>query len=198
MPLDHLRGLPAELKLAGIAAAALAASLILPWYTKSFVPAGSTEFLTQNVTAFGVFSFVEAAVLLVSAGVLYLVWARSRERAFHLPGGDGFVVTLAGGWAFVLLIWRLFDKPDANGGAATVGIQWGIFGALLAAGALVAAGARLRAANHPEPPNPAADLEWEGPPIPASARARRASGTAPLGESPPAWEGEPPAAPGGR
>ncbi|HEX8102306.1 MAG TPA: hypothetical protein VF533_06830 [Solirubrobacteraceae bacterium] len=195
--LDELRGLPSELKLAAAAAAALAASLLLPWYTKSFVPRGSTEFVNQNVSAFGVFSFVEAAVLLVAAGVLYLAWARSRQRAFHLPGGDGVVISAAGAWAVVLLVWRLFDKPDAAGGAATVGIQWGIFGALLAAAALVAAGARVRAAGRPEPPNPAADLEWEGPPIRARAQPRRPGETAarPLGEPPPAWEGEPPAAP---
>ena len=57
----------------------------------------------------------------------------------------------------------LFDKPDAEGGAATVGLQWGIFAALLAAGALVAAGARVRAVNRPEPPNPAADQPAPGP-----------------------------------
>ena len=193
-----LRGIPAELKLSAAAAGALGLSLLLPWYEKSFVPAGSTQFVTQNVTAFGVFSFVEAAVLLVAAGVLYLVWARSRRRGFHLPGGDGAIISLAGAWAVVLLVWRLFDKPGASGGAATVGIQWGIFGALLAAFALVAAGARVRAAHRPEPPNPAADVEWEGPPILARARPRRpgeAAVTRPLGEPPPAWEGEPPAAP---
>lgn len=154
--LDELRALPGEHKLAGGAAIALALTLVLPWYQKSYVPNGTTTFVQQNVSAFGVFSFVEAAVLLVAAGVLYLVWARSRKQAFHLPGGDGVVMSLAGGWALLLLVWRLFDKPEADGGAATVGLQWGIFAALLAAGALVAAGARVRAAHRPEPPNPAA------------------------------------------
>ena len=37
-----------------------------------------------------VFSFVEAAVLLVAAGVLFLVLvAGSQRKAFHLPGGTG-------------------------------------------------------------------------------------------------------------
>lgn len=161
--LDELRELPAEQKLAGGAAAALASTLVLPWYQKSFVPTGTTTFVQQNVSAFGVFSFVEASVLLVAAGVVYLVWARSRRQAFHLPGGDGVVISLAGCWAILLLVWRLFDKPEAGGGAATVGLQWGIFGALLAAGALVAAGARVRAAHRPEPPNPAADDSPSGP-----------------------------------
>jgi hypothetical protein len=192
--LEELRALPSELKLAGAAAAALALSLLLPWYEKSFVPRGTSVFVTQNVSAFGVFSFVEAAVLLVAFAVLYLVWARSRRRAFHLPGGDGFAISLAGGWAVVLLVWRLFDKPEADGGAATVGIQWGIFGALLAAGALVAAGARVRAAHRPEPPNPAADMGWEGRTIPVRDRPRT-DPTAVAGERAPTWEGEPPAPP---
>ena len=89
-------------------------------------------------------------------------------------------ITLAGGWALLLLVWRLFDKPDVDGPGATVGIQWGIFGALLAAGALIAAGARVRAVHRPEPPNPAADeVDWVAPPAatrrapPTGARATR-------------------------
>src|SRR3712207_40195 len=134
--------LPPEHQLAAGAAAALVASLVLPWYQKSFVPPGRSDFAQDNLSAFGVFSFVEAAVLLVAAGVLYLVWARSERKGFHLPGGDGFVLSLAGGWALALLVWRLFDKPDVEGASTTVGIQWGIFGAMAAAAALVAAGDR--------------------------------------------------------
>jgi len=189
---EDLRGLAPELKLAGAAAGLLAATLVLPWYEKSFVPRGAGAFVSQNLSAFGVFSFVEAAVLLVAAGVLYLVWARAHAKGFHLPGGDGAVVTLAGGWAVLLLVWRLFDTPEAGGEAATVGLQWGIFAAIAAAAALAATGARIRAADRPEPPNPAEDLEWEGRPIrrsePAAPRRPRASV--------PSWEGEPPEAPG--
>jgi hypothetical protein len=155
--IDRLQQLPRELQLAGLAAAALAFSLLLPWYEKSYVPRGADRFFQDNISAFGVFSFVEAAVLIVAAGVLFLVWARSEGKAFHLPGGDGVVVTLAGGWAALLLVWRLFDKPNTDEPSATIGIQWGIFAALLAAAALVAAGARIRAAHRPEPPNPIAE-----------------------------------------
>jgi hypothetical protein len=158
------RALPSELRLAAVAAGALAVSLILPWYQKSYVPEGTREFTQSNVSAFGVFTFVEAAVLLVAVAVLFLVWARSQKKGFHLPGGDGVAITIAGGWAVLLLVWRLFDKPSIKGDAVTVGIQWGIFGALLAAGALIAAGARVRAAHRPEPPNPAAeDTGWVAP-----------------------------------
>ena len=162
-----LRELPPESRLTGGAAAALIFSMVLPWYQVNSL--GKDE----SRSAFAVFTWVEAAILLVAAAVLYLVWARAQRRRFHLPGGDGFVVSLAGGWVLALLIWRLFDKPKIGGATTTVGIDWGIFVALLAAGALVAAGARVRAAGRPEPANPIAEeTEWEVPERTA-ARARR-------------------------
>jgi hypothetical protein len=195
--LSRLRELPPELRNAGIAAAALAVSLLLPWYQESYVPRGAREFVQKNLSAFGVFSFVEAAVLLVAGAVLFLVWSRAQNRGFHLPGGDGVAISLAGGWALLLLIWRLFDKPNVSDPGATVGIQWGIFGALLAAGALLVAGARVRAVHRPEPPNPAAEEDFEPPPHTPRPPRRRADPTAlteVLGERPD-WSGEPPEAP---
>jgi hypothetical protein len=193
---ERLKAMPPELRNAGIAAAALVASMILPWYQKSYVPPGAHQFTQANLSAFGVFSFIEAAVLVVAAGVLFLVWARTNRRAFHLPGGDGAVITAAGAWALVLLVWRLFDKPDIKGIGVTVGIQWGIFGALLAAGALVAAGARVRAAHRPEPPNPVAEEEgWVAPDRPrreprGDRRPRDSSAVTDVLRDPPRWEGE--------
>jgi hypothetical protein len=189
--------------MAGIAAAGLAASLFLPWYQKSFVPAGRSAFVQDNMSAFGVFTFVEAAILLVAAGVLFLIWARARGKGFHLPGGDGVVITAAGGWAMLLLIWRVFDRPGEDGPSTEVGIQWGFFFAMAAAAALIAAGARVRAAHRPEPPNPAAeDLEWEAatprPPRRESDRRRPRDATAvtEVLRDRPDWQGEPPPAPG--
>ena len=192
-----LRELPPESRLTGGAAAALIFSMVLPWYQVSSI--GKVD----SRSAFQVFTWVEGAILLVAAGVLYLVWARSQRKRFHLPGGDGFVVSLAGGWVLVLLIWRLFDKPSISGRATTVGIDWGIFVALLAAGALVAAGARMRAAGRPEPANPIADeTEWEVPERrprerPGNGRPREHTEvTQVLRERPPAWEGDAPEPPG--
>jgi len=195
---SRLRELPPELRNAGIAAAALALTLFLPWYEKSYVPEGSREFVNRNVSAFGVFSFVEAAVLLVAAAVLFLVWARSERKAFHLPGGDGTAIVLAGAWAVVLLVWRLFDKPNAADASTDYGLQWGIAAALAAAVALILMGLRVRAVHRPEPPNPAAD-EPEPPaprrPRPPRRRTDPAAVTEVLGERPD-WSGEPPEAPG--
>jgi hypothetical protein len=198
--LARLRELPPELRNAGIAAAALAVSMFFPWYQESYVPRGAREFVQKNLSAFNVFSFVEAAILLVAGGVMFLIWSRAQGRAFHLPGGDGVAISLAGGWALLLLVWRLFDKPDVDDPGATVGIQWGIFVALLAAGALFAAGARVRAVHRPEPPLPAADEDDSAGPPPHTPRPprRRTDSTAVtevLGERPD-WSGEPPEAPG--
>src|SRR5215212_3514237 len=118
------------------AAAVLALTLFLPWYEKSFFDKSGAK--SANLSAFGVFSFVEAAVLLVAAGVLYLIWARSQRKGFHLPGGDGTVIMVAGAWASLLLVWRLFDTPESPD--AEFGLQWGIFVALAVAGLLTAAG----------------------------------------------------------
>ena len=158
-----LRSLPPESRMTGGAALALVFSLFLPWYQVSYFEGG--EAVTDSRSALQVFTWVEAAILLVALAVLFLVYARAQRQAFHLPGGDGVVVSAAGGWALALIVWRLFDKPNVDERAATVGIQWGIFFALLAAAALVAAGARVRAAGRPEPPNPTAEEEpaWEEP-----------------------------------
>ena len=148
--------LDTEQRLAGGAAIALFVTMFLPWYQQNaIVSARRTQpLVSQNLSAWAVFSFVEAAVLLVAVAVLALLVARGQRREFHLPGSDGAIVLLAGLWVAALLVWRLFDKPGigGHGVAANVGIQWGIFLALAAAGAMAWAGARMRAARRPEPP----------------------------------------------
>jgi hypothetical protein len=192
------RALSSEQRLAAVAAILLLLSMLLPWYqeTGNAIVSGKLERIDDSKSAFGVYSFVEAAIFVVVVGTIALLWARAERKAFHLPGGDGAAITLAGGWALLLLVWRLFDKPDVNDPGATVGIQWGIFVALLAAGALLATGARVRAVHRPEPPNPVA--EEEPPPYRPRPPRRRTDSTAVtdvLGERPD-WSGEPPEAPG--
>jgi hypothetical protein len=143
---------------------------------------------------------VEAALLLVVVAVLYLLYSRTQGRAFHLPGGDGTAITAAGAWSVLLIVWRLFDRPDGD----ISGVSWGIFVALVAAVALTVAGQRVRAARVPEPPNPAEDPTWEarprrraprsGEPVPVRPPRRRAS-RRPSALAVPEWEGDPPEAP---
>ncbi|HEU0317833.1 MAG TPA: hypothetical protein VFR49_10920, partial [Solirubrobacteraceae bacterium] len=153
---DAWTALTAEQRLAALAALVLWASMFLPWYGKSVTEPikGSLRAASYTLSAFGAFSFVEAAVLLVASAVLALLFARAERRAFHLPGGDGSVILLAGVWTGVLVFYRMLDKPGTMGNAqltTTIGLQWGIFVALGAAIGLAYAGTRLRAARRPEP-----------------------------------------------
>ncbi len=131
-------------------------SMLLPWYSKTVVVrtrGGGAG--TQSLSAFQAFSFVEAAVLLVSVGVLAMLFARAEERDFQLPGGDGTIVMVAGAWAALLIFYRLFDKPGLQGNeriVSTVGVQWGIFVALLLALGLAYVGRRVRLGEHGAPP----------------------------------------------
>ena len=155
------RALAPEGRLAAVAALALFVTMLLPWYTLQ------GRSVSKSVTAFGAFSFVEAAVLLVAIAVLALLFLRTEQATFHLPGGDGSVVMAAGLWVVVLLVWRLFDKPHAD---ALVGVDWGIFFALGAAGALAYAGSRMRRAQRPPAPyvrrRPGPRPATESPPPP--------------------------------
>jgi hypothetical protein len=156
-PLRAWGALAREQRLAAACALGLFASMFLPWYSKTdtLVVRGTARATETSLTAFQAFSFVEAAVLLVSAGVLSMLFARAEDRAFGLPGGDGLIVLVAGGWSALLVFYRMVDKPGLQGNArvtATVGVEWGIFVALLLALALCYAGGRMRAGERPQPP----------------------------------------------
>ncbi|HEX3830771.1 MAG TPA: hypothetical protein VHW04_02310 [Solirubrobacteraceae bacterium] len=153
------RTLSSERRLAAFAAIGLFVTLFLPWYQETVIARGVTSLrsLSDSLTGWGAFSFVEAAVLLVAAGVLLLLFVRAEGQAFHVPGGDGTVITTAGAWACVLIIWRMFDKEGTTGHglySTSSGIEWGIFVALAVAGLLTYAGTRIRLAHDPEPPLP--------------------------------------------
>ncbi|HEY4810125.1 MAG TPA: hypothetical protein VIH71_03610 [Solirubrobacteraceae bacterium] len=151
------RELRPEQRRVALASLGLFISMFLPWYDKTdtVVVHGAAKATQTSLSAFQAFSFVEAAVLLVSAGVLMMLFARAERRTFQLPGGDGAIVMLAGGWTALLIFYRLLDKPELQGTeriTATVGVEWGIFIALLLALGVVFAGARMRADERPEPP----------------------------------------------
>jgi hypothetical protein len=163
-----------------MAAVGLFVTLFLPWYQETVIATGRAATLEEKsaaLTGWGAFSFVEAAVLLVAAGVVTLLYKRAQGRAFHLPGGDGGVITAAGVWTSLLIVWRIFDKQGTQvtgPGATTLGVEWGIFVALGVAGLLAYAGSRIRAANQPEPPLPGEEAyaPERGDPAPRSRRAR--------------------------
>ena len=174
------RALTPDQRLAAIAAVALLLSMLLPWYQETgfAIVRGRQVSLDDSKNAFQVYSFVEAAIFVVSAGVLVLLYARGHRKAFHLPGGDGTVIMAAGLWVMFLIFYRQLDKPDGRreGPISTVvGVEWGIFVAFLLGALLAYAGYRIRAAHTPEPA-----VEDEAPPPPAA---------------PPPADGQPPTAP---
>ncbi len=139
-----------EQRIATVAALALLVTMFLPWYDLQSLNRKSDAIYSHSISAFGDVSFVEAAVFLVAAGVIALMFARAERRDFHMPGSDGAVVMAAGAWAALLIFYRVFSRPDGHG--YPVGIEWGFFLAFVAAGTLGYAGWRMRAANKPEMP----------------------------------------------
>jgi hypothetical protein len=150
------QALDGDQRLALGAAIGLFVTMLLPWYQQNAVVSAprTTPLQSRNLNAFQVFSFIEAAVLVVAIAIVYLLYARAEGRDFRLPGSDGAVVFVAGLWTVALLVFRLFDKPgiSTHGIAGNVGVQWGIFFALGAAGLLAYAGSRMRSARQPEAP----------------------------------------------
>ena len=139
-----------EQRIAAVAAVALLLTMFFPWYELQSLNRKTGAINSRSISAFGDVSFVEAAVFLVAAGVIALLFARAERRDFHMPGGDGAIVMIAGGWATLLIFFRVFSRPAGHG--YPVGIQWGFFLAFVAAGALTYAGWRMRATSVPEPP----------------------------------------------
>ena len=151
------RALSSEQRLAAVAAILLLLSMVLPWYeeTGNAIVGGKLERIDDAKSAFGVYSFVEAAIFVVVVGTIALLWARAERKAFHLPGGDGTVIMGAGLWVMFLIFYRQLDKPEGRreGPISTsVGVEWGIFIAFLLGALLAYAGYRIRAAHTFEPP----------------------------------------------
>ena len=158
----------ADQRVAALAALALLATMFLPWYqlTTLAVPGGRPVSGGQSLSAFQVFTFVEAATLLVVAAVVALLFARAERREFHLPAREGTLLAAAGVWVCLLIFYRQLDQPEPTAGAqaaATVGVNWGIFLAFLAALVLTAAGVRMRAAAAGEREPPATRRRPGGP-----------------------------------
>ncbi len=144
------RAMAAEQRLVALAALALLVTMFFPWYGLQSLNGKTGAIYSHSINAFGDVSFVEAAIFVVAVGVSAIVLARADGRRFHLPGGDGLIVTIAGCWAGLLIFYRVFSRPD--GGGYPVGIEWGFFLAFVAAGSLAFAGWRMRATERPEPP----------------------------------------------
>ncbi len=139
-----------EQRLAALAAVAMLVTMFFPWYGLQSLNRRTGVIYSHEIDAFGDVSFVEAAIFLVAAGVIALLLARAEDRDFNMPGGDGTILALAGGWATLLIFYRVFDRPAGHG--YPVGIEWGFFLAFVASSTLAYAGWRIRHGERPEPP----------------------------------------------
>jgi hypothetical protein len=176
-----------ERRVAAVAALALLVTMFFPWYGLQSVDPKTKAIYSHNISAFGDVSFVEAAIFLVAAGVIALLLARAEEREFSMPGGDGTIVAVAGGWATLLIFYRVFDRPSGHG--YPVGIEWGFFLAFVAAGSLAYAGLRMRPAERPPPRRRSRHPREEPSMSPAEHAHRAASGA--FGEEPETYVEQP-------
>ena len=124
------RVMTAEQRLAVVASVALLVTMFFPWYGLQSLNRRTEAISSHSISAFGDVSFVEAAVFLVAVAVVVIVFARAEGREFRLPGGDGTIVTILGGWAGLLIFYRVFDRPDGHGyrGGDRVGLLPGVRG----------------------------------------------------------------------
>jgi hypothetical protein len=179
------RELDANQRLTGLGAFVLLFSLALPWFQQTGIetvrsliyppqPAVSRK-VSVTLSGFATFGWVEAALLLVSIGVIALILARADRRPFHLPGGDGAVIAAAGAWCLFLIFWRtVVDKPTHVG--LETGVEWGLLVAVTGTALMIFSGLRIRTAHRPEPPLPAAVVAVDPEPFsPPPARGKAAS-----------------------
>ena len=125
-------------RLAVIASLVLFISQVFPWYKgKLYVvePDGRVQSIVAQHSGIGTFSFIEIALLITAASVLFLLFARAEGHAIRLPISDGTLFASAGVWAIFLIVFRSFDRPEISfeGASAEMGLQWGIFVALISA-----------------------------------------------------------------
>jgi hypothetical protein len=120
------------------------------------------------LSAFGYFSFVEAGLVLLAAGVLGLLFARAEGMRFHLPFGDGSVIAGAGIWAGALIVAGLLDRSMGQNAFA-------IAGAVL----MSLSGARERAKRPPD--DVPADAPGSTPPVRRARPPRRPGAAADVG-----------------
>ena len=131
------------------------------------------------VSTLGPFSFVEAAIVLIGVGVLFLLRKRAEGKVFHVPFGDGAVIAAAGAWAGFLIFVRIVDRPLGQTVLAMV-----------CAAILLIAGLRERAKRPPDdlPPGVAEPGRPAAPPPDPDERV-----TAPVRRPEPAQRVAPPA-----
>jgi hypothetical protein len=148
------RNLDPDQRLAAAAAAALGASIFLPWWRDPIF--GITYVGLRRLT------FLEVGIFVVALAVLVLLLRRAEGKFFRLPLSDGTLIAAAGAWTGFLVVFRMLDPPTRTVGGTThdYGLRWGIVFALASSVVLAAAGVRTRRRHHRgQPESVAADAD---------------------------------------
>ncbi len=171
--------LPPERRLAAYAAIGLFFTLFLPWYhgdgRRLEQAANCTRASTARPAGMRSRSSRPPSCSSPSACSRCCSSAPKAGRS-TCPAATAWVITAAGVWTCVLIVWRIFDKQGgaATGSAHHLGSEWGIFVALGVAALLTYAGSRIRAAHEPRAAAPREDdATAVAEPVPPAPRPRR-------------------------
>jgi len=130
-------------KIAGGAGIALLISLFLPWYGVEVSFGGISA--SENATAWEVFSFVDLVCFVAAAAAIAVAVLSMQNKAAALPVPPGQLLLGLGGFATLLVVYRLLNVPDGgvDSDAVDIGRKFGLFVGLLAAAGVAYAGSLL-------------------------------------------------------
>jgi hypothetical protein len=138
---DQFRSLDSDERLAGVGALGLLVSLLLPWYG---IP-GSDGVVKTGLGSFG---WIQLAIMVTIGAAFLLLYECSRGRVLPAPFREGTLLAACGGWAAVLVIFRMFDRPGFDvAGLPSPNLRYGVFLGFAGACLLGFAGLRKRRAE---------------------------------------------------
>jgi hypothetical protein len=197
--------------IAGIAGFVLLIDLWFKWYGVKVSAAGGLRGFSFGVSAnaWESFSLIDIILFLVSLVAIGIAVAKAMNRLPDLPAPVSTILTIVGGVALVLILFRTIDTPVDTHGVSGIDVtrKFGLWLGLLSAAALTYGGWRAMqeagtsfgdlsaggagggaAPTAPTTPMPAAG---EAAPPPAAPAADPVPGET-AGQTPPGIAGEPP------
>jgi len=133
-------------KIAAGAALVLVVALFLPWYGVKIEGGGGASIsLDETGNAWEFFSFIDILLFLAAAAVIGIVVARASGVLPPMPAPPGLIILGAGALALLLVLFRLLSTPAPDGLPEQIELtrKFGVFVALLAAGAMAYGGAQM-------------------------------------------------------
>jgi hypothetical protein len=119
--------------------------MLFPWYGIQFGPG-----LSQ--TGFDSFGLGELALVLTAGAALILIARSGAGYRPPRPLSEGALLTLAGAWTVLLIVYLIIDRPNEISGHTHIHLRYGIFVAMGGAVAMIIGGLRLRRDRIAAPP----------------------------------------------